>query len=144
MSKLYQDVLKNYINLEIISRRLGKTSWRRLEGVWPRWIYWSWWRRLENAQKKYSENLWVRRIYSSWSRRLEDVLKTSSEDVFWRRRRKTSSRHLQDFFIKSNVFWVLPKASTLIFIATKNLNKNSYFYSYKAQKNKSGSYLIFF
>ena len=42
-------------------RRFCKTSWRRLEDVWPRRIYWS------------------------WSRRLEDVLKTSSEDEDQRR-----------------------------------------------------------
>ena len=29
-------------------RRFCKTSWRRLEDVWPRWIYWSWSRRLED------------------------------------------------------------------------------------------------
>ena len=32
----------------------------------------------------------------------------------------------------------------LIFTTTKNLNKNCYFYSYKAWKNKSGSYLNLF
>ena len=31
-----------------------------------------------------------------------------------------------------------------MFIATKNLNQNSYFQSDKAWKNKSGSYSIFF
>ena len=35
--------------------------------------------------KTSSEVVWPRRIYSSWSRRLEDVLKTSSEDEDERR-----------------------------------------------------------
>ena len=60
-----------------------KTSWRRLEDVWPRRIYWSWPRRLEDVLKTSSEDVRLRRTYSSWWRRLEDV--------FWRRRRKTSS-----------------------------------------------------
>ena len=58
-------------------RRLSKTSWRHLEDVWPKWIYWSWSRHLEDVLKTSSEGEWLRRIYSSWSRRLED-LKTSS------------------------------------------------------------------
>ena len=33
-----------------------------------------------------------------------------------------------------------PKTWTRIFLATKDLNKNRYFYSYKALKNKPGSY----
>ena len=77
-------------------RRLGKTSWRRLENVlktswrrledvWPRGIYWSWSRRLQDVLKTSSEDEWLRRIYSSWSRCLEDVLKMSFEDVDERR-----------------------------------------------------------
>ena len=75
-------------------RRLGKTSWgslenvlkmswRRLEDVWPRRIYWSWSRRLEDVfrRRMTKANIFVL-IKTSW-RRLEDV--------FWRRRRKTSS-----------------------------------------------------
>ena len=78
-----------------------KTSWRRLEDVWPKRIYWSWSRRLEDVLKTSFEDVWVRWIYSSWSRRLEDV--------FWRRRQKMSSRRLQNVFIKSSVCWVLIK-----------------------------------
>ena len=37
-----------------------------------------------------------------------------------------------------------PKTSAFMFIATKNLNKNSYFQSDKAWKNESGSYSIIF
>ena len=37
-----------------------------------------------------------------------------------------------------------PKTSAFMFIATKNLNKNSYFQSDKAWKNESGSYSTFF
>ena len=75
-------------------RRLGKTSWRRLENVlktswrrledvWPRGIYWSWSRRLEDVfwRRMTKANIFVL-IKMSW-RRLEDV--------FWRRRWKTSS-----------------------------------------------------
>ena len=35
------------------------------------------WRRLEDAFKTFLQDLWPRQIYWSWSRRLEDVLKTS-------------------------------------------------------------------
>ena len=75
-----------------------KTSWRRLEDVWPRRIYWSWPRRLEDILKTSSEDVRLRRTYSSWSRRcLKDVFKTSSEDE--------DERRLQDVFIKTNVCW---------------------------------------
>ena len=37
-----------------------------------------------------------------------------------------------------------PKTSTFIFTAIKNLKKNSYFYCYKAWKNKYGGYLSCF
>ena len=74
-----QDVLKtSWRRLEVVL----KTSWRHLQDVWPRRIYWSWSRRLEDVFKTSSQDLWVRQILSSWSRRLEDVFKTktSSED----------------------------------------------------------------
>ena len=71
-----------------------KTSWRRLEDIWPRQIYWSWPRRLEDVfwRRKAKANIFVL-IKTSW-RRLEDV--------FWRRKAKanifalikTSSRRL--------------------------------------------------
>ena len=88
-----EDVLKtSWKRLEDVL----KTSWRRLKDIWPRQIYWSWPRRLEDVLKTSSEDVRLRRTYSSWSRRLEDVFKTSSEDederclqVF-----KTSSRRL--------------------------------------------------
>ena len=66
-----------------------KTSWRHLEDVWPKWIYWSWSRHLEDVLKTSSEGEWLRRIYSSWSRRLQDV------------------------FIKTNVCWVVSNALML-------------------------------
>ena len=68
-----------------------KTSWRRLEDVWPRRIYWSSSRLLEDVLKTSSEDVWVRWIYSSWWRRL---LKTKTKDVF-----KTSS--LRRMFVGS-------------------------------------------
>ena len=59
-----------------------KTSWKCLEEVWPRRIYWSWPRRLEDVfwRRKSEANIFLL-IKTSW-RRLEDLL--------WRRRRKTS------------------------------------------------------
>ena len=82
--KRHGDVLKMFW------RRFCKTFWRRLEDVWPRRLYCSWSRHLENVLKTSSEDAWVRRRYSSWSRRLEDLLKTSSEDE--------DERRLQDVF----------------------------------------------
>ena len=82
-----------------------KTSWRHLEDVWPKWIYWSWSRHLEDVLKTSSEGEWLRRIYSSWSRRLQDVFKTSPEDE--------DERRLQDVFIKTNVCWVVSNALML-------------------------------
>ena len=113
-----QDVLKmSWRHLEDVF----KTSWRRLEDIWPRWIYWSWPRRLEDALKR------------SW-RRLENVLKT-----FWRHMaktnilvlNKTSWRRLEDIFwtrkAKLNIF-VLIKTSwrRLQKTKTKNVFKTSW------------------
>ena len=86
-SRCLQDVLKNVFA-------------RRLEDVWPRAIYWSWSRRLEDVLKTSSEDAWVRWIYSFWWWRLEDV--------FWRRRQKTSSSRLMfsGFFLRT-VFRVI-------------------------------------
>ena len=72
-----------------------KTSWRRLEDLWPRWIEWSWSRHL---LKTYGEGEYIR----------------LDQDVFWRRRRKTSSRRLQDVFIKTNVCWVVISKSKIL------------------------------
>ena len=106
----YDQILHFLCNIPSKHLLILKTSWRRLEDVWPGRIYWSWPGRLEDVLKTSSEEVRLRRAYSSWSRRLEDVLKTSSEDVrlrrtysswsrrlenvFWRRRRITSSRRL--------------------------------------------------
>ena len=52
--KRLQDFLKTFL-LEVLKtswRRFEdvlKTSWRRPEDIWPRWIYWSWSRRLEDV-----------------------------------------------------------------------------------------------
>ena len=78
-----------FLGLKKSRRRLQdvlETSWRRLEDVWPRRIYWSWPRHLEVVLKTSSEDVRLRRTYSSLSRRL---LKTKRKDVF-----KTSSRRL--------------------------------------------------
>ena len=90
-------------------RYLCKTSWRCLEDVFQE-VLKTFWRRLEDVLKRswrLLEDVWPRRIYWSWPRRLEDVfwrrkakanifvlIKTSwrgLQDVFWRRRRNTSS-----------------------------------------------------
>ena len=86
-----QDVLKTswrYLE-DAFGRRLEdvlKTSWRRLEDVRPRWIYWSWPRRLEDVfwRRKAKANILV-------------LIKTSSEDE--------DERRFQDVFIKTNVCW---------------------------------------
>ena len=75
-----QDVLKmSWRHLEDVF----KTSWRRLEDIWPRRIYWSWPRRLEDVfwRRKAKANIFVL-IKTSWRR----LLKTKTKDVF-----KTSS-----------------------------------------------------
>ena len=48
-----------------------KTSWRRLENVWPRWIYWSWSRHLEDVfwRRMSKVNIFVL-IKTSLSRRM--------------------------------------------------------------------------
>ena len=97
---IFQDVLKMFWRrledvLKMYWRRFCKTSWRRLEDilktswrcledVWPRRMYWSWPRRLQDILKTSSEDVRLRRTYSSSWRRL---LKTKTKDVF-----KTSLR----------------------------------------------------
>ena len=77
LEDIFQDVLTTF------SRHVGKTSWRRLEDVWPRRIYWSWTRRLEDVfwRRKARASIFVS-IKTSWRRilktKMEDVLKTSS------------------------------------------------------------------
>ena len=96
-----EDVLKTCFarHLEgVFARRLEnvwKTSWKRPEDVWPRRIYWSWSRLLEDLFWKHlsKANIFVL-IKTSWR---------CLEDVFWRRRRMTSSRRLDSIFIKTNV-----------------------------------------
>ena len=89
----WQDVLK--MSWRCLQNVL-KTSWRCLEDVLR--TFWS------------VEDVWPRSIYWSWPRRLEDVfcrrmaksskfvlMKTSSEDE--------DERRFQDVFIKTNVWW---------------------------------------
>ena len=66
--------------------RLGKTSWRRFEDVWPRRIYWSLLRRLEDVfwRRMTKANIFVL-IKMSW----RCLLKMKTKDVF----------------IKTNVCW---------------------------------------
>ena len=97
-SRLFEDVLKTTWQkvLKMLWRRLEdvlktfvqdvlKTSWRilarRLEDVWPRRMYWSWPRHLEDVLKTKTD-IFV-------------LINTSSEDK--------DERHLQDVFIKTNV-----------------------------------------
>ena len=75
-----EDVLKtSWRRLEDVL----KTSWRRLEDIWPRRIYWSWPRRLEDVfwRRKAKTNIFVL-IQTSW----RHLLKTKTKEVF-----KTSS-----------------------------------------------------
>ena len=83
--------------LKMFWRRFCKTSWRRLEDVWPWRIYWSWSKRVEDVfwRRMAKTNIFVL-MKASWKR---------LGDVFRRRRRKTSSKRLQDAFIKTNVSW---------------------------------------
>ena len=84
----WQDVLKTSTQrpedvLKMSWRRFCKTSWRHLEDVWPRWIYWSWPRRIEDVLKA------LLKTYGQGEHIRLD------QDVFWRRkmcsRRLTSS-----------------------------------------------------
>ena len=82
-----------------------KISWRRLEDVFKTSH-----RRLEDVFKtpwRRLEDVWPRRIYWSWSRRLEDVFwrPLSKANMFVLI--KTSSRRLEDVFIKTNVCWTV-------------------------------------
>ena len=64
--KCLEDVLKaSWRRLEDVL----KASWRRLEDVWPRQIYWSWPRRLEDVfwRRKAEVNIFVL-IKTSWRR----------------------------------------------------------------------------
>ena len=80
-AKRLEDVLKTSW------RCLGKTSWKRLEDVWPRRIYWSWPRRLEDVfwRRKAKANIFA--LIKTSSRR--PPLKTKTKDVS-----KTSPRRL--------------------------------------------------
>ena len=86
--------LQNVLSVIIfrLPRRLEdvlKTSWRRLEDIWPRRLRWSWSRRLQDVLKMswrhMAKMIMLVLLKMSW-RRLEDV--------FWRWRWKTSSRRL--------------------------------------------------
>ena len=110
-SKGLEDVLKTpWRGLEDVlktsRRRLQNvltTSWRRLEDIWPRQIYWSWPRRLEDILKTSSEDVRLRWTYSSWSRRLEDVFKTSSRRL-----------HQDECLLGCNIKWQKSHAISLI------------------------------
>ena len=75
---------------DILARRLEdvlKMSWKCLEDVWPRRVYWSWSRRLEDVFRRRMSiaNMFVL-IKTSWRR----FLKTKTKDVF----KKSSSRQM--------------------------------------------------
>ena len=103
--------------LKMSSRRICKTSRRCLEEVLK-----TSWRRLENVLKtswRRLEDVWPRRIYWSWPRRLEDVFwrRMINKNIFvfiktsWRRLLKTKTK---DVFIKTNVCWDYINLNTLI------------------------------
>ena len=82
-SKCLEDVLAWRLEdvLKMFWRRLGKTSWRRLKDVLK-----TSWRRLED--------IWPRQLYRSWSRCLQDIFwrRMSKANIFVLM--KTSSRRL--------------------------------------------------
>ena len=108
----WQDVLK------MSWRRFSKTSWRSFENLLK-----ASWQGIFKTSWKRLEDVWPKQIYCSWPRRLEDVfwrciikanifvlIKTSwrhLEDVSWRW--KTFSRCLENVFIKTDVRWALSK-----------------------------------
>ena len=68
-----------------------KTSWRRLEDVWPRRICWPWWRRLEDVfwRRMSKANIFV-------------LIKTSSEDEDQRRLQEVTNKDsLQSQLVKA-------------------------------------------
>ena len=76
-----------------------KTFWRRLEDIWPRRIYSSSSRHLEDVLKMPSEDVWLRRIYICLD---QDVLKMS-----WRHLLKTKTKKVfhQDQYLVGSCFW---------------------------------------
>ena len=74
-SKRLENVLRTpWRSLEdVFARRLEDVLARRLEDIWPRWIYWSWIRRLEDVfwRRKAKANLFLL-IKTSWRQRRLD------------------------------------------------------------------------
>ena len=81
------NVLKRF--LQDVLKMFCRTSWRCLEDIWPRRMYWSWSRLLEDVfwKRMTKANIFVL-INTSW-RYLEDILKAKRKEVF-----KKSSRRL--------------------------------------------------
>ena len=92
-SKRLEDVLKTFLQ-EVL-----KTSWKRLEDVWPKRIYWSWPRYLEDIfwRRKAKANIFVL-IKTSWRR----LLKTKTKDVF----KTSSSKRMFAGTSLDSTFWV--------------------------------------
>ena len=109
-----EDVLKKFLQgilehvLKTSWRYLGNMAWRCLADVLK-----TSWKLPEHAFAALYEDIWPRRIYWSWSRLLEDVLKTYDSGKYIRLDQdilKTSSdeedeRFLQDTFVKTSICW---------------------------------------
>ena len=128
-----QDVLKKSW------KRLSKTSWRsmtkriywscsrRLLKTWVRWIYLSWWRRLEDVLKTYEQDEYIGLDQDVFRRRMSKmnifVLKTSSEEE--------DERRLQDFFKTPSSRWMFAgllstrRKTSLLFINSIHLALSS-------------------
>ena len=128
-----QDVLKKSW------KRLSKTSWRsmtkriywscsrRLLKTWVRWIYLSWWRRLEDVLKTYEQDEYIGLDQDVFRRRMSKmnifVLKTSSEEE--------DERRLQDFFKTPSSRWMFVgllstrRKTSLLFINSIHLALSS-------------------
>ena len=135
-----QDVLKmSWRHLEDVLKTpwrglegVLKTSWRRLKDIWPRQIYWSWPRRLEDVfwRRKAKTNIFV--LIKTSSRHL---LKTKTKGVF-----KTSSRCLyQDECLLGGLFWQFLESIHEFFIEFDAL---IYLFLRESNKQKRGAEII--
>ena len=102
--RCFEDVFKTSWRCleDVFARSLEdvlKTSWKRLEDVWPKRIYWSWPRCLEDVfwRRKAKANIFVFIKTSSEDedeRCLQEVFKTSSSRRMFAGRMFMSSTHL--------------------------------------------------
>ena len=117
-----------------MTKRIYWSCSRRLLKAWVRWIYLSWWRRLEDVLKTYEQDEHIGLDQDVFRRRMSKtnifVLKTSSEDE--------DERRLQDFFKTPSSRWMFAgllstrRKTSLLFI-------NSIIWPYRLSKSKEES-----